>query len=387
MDADIGFYAAGPMRHTWCDETSLSLRHRVWWEGDVLHGDAACWHAATEGLEGACVAFVDSGVATAWPGIAERLHAQLAGVRHLSLRAVETVPGGEACKDGTTHAERVARACMELGVSRRGCVIGVGGGAALDAVGFGAAMAHRGVPMIRVPTTTLSQDDSAMGVKCGVNAHGQKNALGAFGAPHAVLCCERLLESLPLPHWLGGFSEAVKIALLRDPELLARVTRDAADIRARRMDAARPVLRRSAELHRAHILGGGDPFEQGTARPLDHGHWAAHRLEALSGWTLPHGQAVSIGIALDAHLAHALGLTDAAAADRTVAALRALGLPVFHPLLEPVARLAEGLEQFRQHLGGALAVPLIEEPGRFREVHDIPETAVRAAVKALASHA
>jgi 3-dehydroquinate synthase len=175
------------------------------------------------------------------------------GLDHVSLRGVETIPGGEACKDGLAHAERVARACFESGVSRRGAVIAIGGGAVLDAVGFGAAMAHRGVPVIRVPTTTLSQDDSAMGVKCGVNAFGQKNALGAFAAPHAVICCERLLASLSLEHWLGGFSEAVKIALLKDPDLLATLERDAARIRARDMHAARPVLRRCAELHRAHV--------------------------------------------------------------------------------------------------------------------------------------
>jgi len=268
-------------------------------------------------------------------------------------------------------------------VSRRGCVIAVGGGAVLDAVGLGAAMAHRGVPVIRVPTTTLSQDDSAMGVKCGVNAFGQKNALGAFGVPHAVICCERLLSTLPIEHWIGGFSEAVKIALLKDAELLGQIERDAARIRAREMDAARPVLRRSAELHRAHILQGGDPFEQGAARPLDHGHWAAHRLEALSDWKLPHGQAVAIGIALDAQIAHGMGLQEASTTRRILEVLRALGLPTTHPLLEPATRLIEGLEQFRQHLGGRLSVPLITIPGAFREVHEIPAGVVETAVRAL----
>ena len=375
------------MESAWSDAGAAPFQHRVWWEADAFHGDAACWSESLQGLEGPCIACIDDGVASVWPALAERLHAIIAMQPALQLRAVETVPGGERCKEGLAHAERVARACFDLGVSRRGAVIAIGGGAALDAVGFGAAMAHRGVPVIRVPTTTLSQDDSSMGVKCGVNAFGQKNALGAFGAPHAVICCERLLSTLPLEHWLGGFSEAVKIALLKDSELLAALERDAARIRARDMHAARPVLRRCAELHRAHILRGGDPFEQGSSRPLDHGHWAAHRLEALSGWHLAHGQAVAIGIAIDAHVSRSLGLLSAPDAARIVALLRALGLPVFHPLMQPVDPLIEGLEQFRQHLGGPLSVPLITKPGSSREVREIPARAVQEACRALAEQA
>jgi 3-dehydroquinate synthase len=326
------------------------------------------------------VAFIDSGVSAAWPGLAERLHAVVKqAAPHLTLRAVDTMPGGEPCKDGLHHAERVARACFDHGVSRRGCVIAIGGGAVLDAAGFGASMAHRGVPLVRVPTTTLAQDDSAMGVKSGVNAFNQKNALGAFGAPHAVICCERLLTTLPPEHWLGGLSEAVKIALLKDPDMLAQLERTAPAIRARDMAAAQPMIRRSAELHREHILRGGDPFEQGSARPLDHGHWAAHRLEAMSAWQVPHGQAVAIGIALDACIASELGLLTPALRDRILHLLRALGLPITHPMLLPVERLLDGLEQFRQHLGGRLAIPLITEPGAHREVQALPPSAVKAA--------
>jgi 3-dehydroquinate synthase len=371
------------MDSAWSDAGAVPFQHRVWWEADAFHDKASCWPEALRGLEGSCIACIDDGVASAWPALAERLHAIIAMHPALQLRAVETIPGGERCKEGLAHAERVARGCFDLGVSRRGAVIAIGGGAVLDAVGFGASMAHRGVPVIRVPTTTLSQDDSAMGVKCGVNAFGQKNALGAFGAPHAVICCERLLSTLPLEHWLGGFSEAVKIALLKDAQLLADIERDATAIRTREMSAARTVIRRSAELHRAHILHSGDPFEQGSSRPLDHGHWAAHRLEALSGWQVPHGEAVAVGIALDAEIACALGMLDRTVADRVLRALRALGLPTFHPLLEPADRMIEGLEQFRQHLGGRLSIPLLTGIGAVREIHEIPAKVVRQAVQGL----
>ena len=366
----------------WSSPLSLQGFHRVWWERDALHDAGHAWEAALQGIEGTCVAFVDSGVTAAWPEVAERLHACVhgAGAGQVRLGVVEVMPGGEPCKDGMREANRVAQACFDHGVSRRGAVIAVGGGAVLDAVGFGAAMAHRGVPVIRVPTTTLAQDDSAMGVKCGVNAFGQKNALGAFGVPHAVICCRRLLESLPPEHWIGGFSEAVKIALLKDEALLATIERDAPAIAGRDLDAAWPVIQRSAWLHRAHILHGGDPFEQREGRPLDHGHWAAHRLESLSGWTLPHGQAVAVGLALDAAVAHEMGWLSSDARDRVVRLLHALGLPTHHPMLEPVDRLMAGLEQFRQHLGGRLAVPLLRCVGRCEDAAELPPAAVASAV-------
>jgi 3-dehydroquinate synthase len=373
----------------WSDSLSVHARHRVWWVEDLLHDAASAWHEALAGLEGSCVAFVDSGVANAWPEVAERLHACVrdSGATGARLSAVETMPGGERCKDGTAEAMRVAQACFDHGVSRRGAVIAVGGGAVLDAVGFGAAMAHRGVPVIRVPTTTLAQDDSAMGVKCGVNAFGQKNALGAFGVPHAVLCCRRLLGSLPAEHWIGGFSEAVKISLLKDPGLLDRIERDAKRIIDRDMTASWPIVRRSAELHRGHIVQAGDPFELGSGRPLDHGHWVAHRLESLTAWALPHGQAVAVGLAVDACVACEMGWLATHKRDRIIGTLRSLGLPVFHAMLLPVERLLAGLAQFRQHLGGQLAVPLLRDMGHAQDASDIPSEAVGAAVGWLAQHA
>ena len=188
----------------WQSPLSISASHRVWWTHDALSNNGDFWREVLAGLEGHCLAFVDSGVAAAWPNLPQRLHElfQKSGAS-LHLHAIESMPGGEMCKDGLQHAERVARACFEHGVSRRGCVIAIGGGAVLDTVGFGAAMAHRGVPVIRVATSTLSQGDSAMGVKCGVNQFGHKNALGTFCAPHAVICCERLLSTLPFEHSCG----------------------------------------------------------------------------------------------------------------------------------------------------------------------------------------
>lgn len=367
---------------------------------------------AFAGVHGHCVAFIDSGVAQRWPNLARQLmdaFASLQGARvasasthanaatHQSLQDgantvqscvpvlahVEIIPGGEACKDGLQYAQRVAQLCFDHGVNRHGAVIAIGGGAVLDAVGFGAAMAHRGVRMVRVPTTTLAQDDSAMGVKCGVNMFGQKNALGCFAAPWAILCDEKFLSTLPLEHWLGGFSEVVKIALLKDAPLFEQLEACATSITARDMKVASPILRRSAWLHREHILSGGDPFEVGSARPLDHGHWSAHRLEVLSHFAIAHGQAVGIGIALDACLAVEMNLLHASVAPRIIRLLQSLQLPVWHPLLESSQELFAGLEQFRQHLGGNFAIPLVVAIGACREVTRISAQDLRQAISNL----
>ena len=365
----------------------------------------AAFAAALAQVHGHCVAFIDSGVAQSWPELAPQLMGAFAALQsthgettsHLqhrtasatsptlapSLAHVEIIPGGETCKEGLKYAERVAKICFDHGVSRHGAVIAIGGGAVLDAVGFGAAIAHRGVRMIRIPTTTLAQDDSAMGVKCGVNMFGQKNALGCFAAPWAILCDEHFLQTLTIEHWLGGFSEVVKIALLKDPHLFEQLESHAMGITSRDLKITSPILRRSAWLHREHIVQGGDPFEVGAARPLDHGHWSAHRLEALSHFAVPHGQAVSIGIALDALLAVEMRLLDASVATRIIQLLRSLQLPIWHPLLEAGEELFAGLEQFRQHLGGNFAIPLLTSIGASREVTRIKAEDFRKAVTTL----
>ena len=399
--------------HTaWSTACSAQLQHRVWWSDRVLAPGNAAFSAALAQVHGHCVAFIDSGVAQCWPKLSHELMDAFAALQQTSMAStsttahaptnnsfqhdtdsvqacnpvlshVEIIPGGEACKDGLQYAQRVAKICFDHGVSRHGAVIAIGGGAVLDAVGFGAAIAHRGVRMIRVPTTTLAQDDSAMGVKCGVNMFGHKNALGCFATPWAVLCDEQFLSTLPLQHWLGGFSEAVKIALLKDAPLFEQLETCATHIVSRDMKVAAPILQRSAWLHREHIVNGGDPFEVGSARPLDHGHWSAHRLEALSSFAVPHGQAVSIGIALDACLAVELNLLDQSVAARIIRLLQSLQLPVWHSLLESTQEIFHGLEQFRQHLGGNFAIPLLTAIGTSHEVTRISADDFRKAISML----
>ena len=209
------------------------------------------------------------------------------------------LPGGEAAKNDTEAVSRVIAAIGAHGLCRHSTVLAVGGGALLDAVGYAAAVAHRGLRLVRAPTTVLAQNDAGIGVKNGINAFGKKNFIGTFQPPAAVINDSRFLATLSLRDWRAGTAEAVKVALVRDRAFFASIEEMAPALAARQALAMQSLVRQCAELHLAHITQGGDPFERGSARPLDFGHWAAHRLEAMSDYRLRHGEAVAVGIALD----------------------------------------------------------------------------------------
>jgi 3-dehydroquinate synthase len=246
----------------------------------------------------------------------------------------------------------------------------------LDIAGLAAATAHRGVRHIRIPTTVLSQNDSGVGVKNGINAFGKKNFIGTFTPPYAVINDFDLLASLPDADKRAGYAEAVKVALIRDRVFFERLERDADALARLEPEPMRLLIERCAELHIEHITGSGDPFEFGSARPLDFGHWAAHKLEQLSHFQIRHGEAVAIGMALDVIYSRNIGLLDSGSAERALALLLRLGFVLFANELihldadrQPV--ILKGLEEFREHLGGALTLTLLKGIGQGVEVHEI----------------
>jgi 3-dehydroquinate synthase len=297
------------------------------------------------------------------------------------------VPGGEAAKRGWARARAVADRILQHRLDRQSFVVVIGGGAVLDVVGFAASLVHRGLRVVRLPTTVLAQNDSGVGVKTGVNVGG-KNLLGTFAPPFAVINDFDFLDTLPDREWRGGIAEAFKVALIKDAAFFRWLCRHAAALGRRRRPLMERLIRRCAGLHLEHIRTSGDPFELGRARPLDFGHWAAHRLEILTGYRLGHGQAVAVGIALDACYAARRGWLARADFDRLRAGLAAAGLPIWHPALERRDRrrrraLLEGLRDFREHLGGELCVTLPRGVGRKFEVHEIDEALMTRCVREL----
>jgi 3-dehydroquinate synthase len=334
-----------------------------------------------------CLVLVDDGLQKARPGLCEQIIAY-AREHARRIELVEPpahVPGGERIKNELFFVERIQERLAEHRIDRHSYAIAVGGGAVLDAVGLVAATTHRGVRHIRVPTTVLAQADSGVGVKNGVNIYGAKNFVGSFAPPFAVLNDLDLIEALPAREKTAGMAEAVKVALIRDGRFFSWLERNADALITFDKAAMARLIRRCAELHMHQIAHGGDPFETGSARPLDFGHWSAHKLETLTRHHLRHGEAVAIGIALDARYSVLAGLLAAGEDERICSLLELLGFRLWHPSLEarhPDGAFAVlgGLRDFREHLGGELTVTLLAGIGAGVEVHTMEEPLILDAI-------
>lgn len=295
------------------------------------------------------------------------------------------LPGGEVVKNDTRYFDRILEAVNKHGIDRHSYIAAVGGGSVLDLAGYASAVSHRGIKHIRIPSTVLSQNDSGVGVKNGINYFEKKNFLGTFAPPVAVFNDESLLESLSLRNWRSGISEAVKVALIKDVAFFDWLEQNASALAGRDLEAMKYLIFRCAELHMEHISG-LDPFETGSSRPLDFGHWSAHKLEQLSNFEVNHGEAVAMGMALDTLYSNLCGRLANDEAERILLLLKKLGFDLTHPLMEfgnSNNGILLGLEEFREHLGGQLTIMLLDKIGRGAEVHEIDPQVLKQASERL----
>jgi 3-dehydroquinate synthase len=322
--------------------------------------------------------FVENGLREFFPQLEGEIQDYFSDLSGLRLTGVEWLAGGEEAKRDDQVYHGAMAAIERHHIDRHSYVVVIGGGAFLDVIGFAAATGHRGVRLVRFPTTTLSQDDSGVGVKNGINAFGKKNFVGAFAVPYAVVNDFQFLHTQPELTRRAGLIEAVKVALVRDGEFFDWMEANVEGLRSLDEATLEEAVQRSAVHHAKHIAQGGDPFELGSSRPLDYGHWAAHKLEQLTDFELSHGEAVSVGVALDTLYAATVGLLDANDAERVLKVIEGLELPVWHEALElrdskGRRRVFNGLEEFREHLGGELTVLLLKETGVGVDAHEIDE--------------
>jgi 3-dehydroquinate synthase len=338
--------------------------------------------------------FIDEGVTLACPDLVTRIaryaehHADAMEI----VGEVVIVPGGEAVKNQHGCVEHILRDLSARRIDRQSYAIAIGGGAMLDAAGFAAAIFHRGVRHIRLPTTVLAQDDSGVGVKNAINAFGYKNLLGTFAPPFAVINDAAFLDKLSERDKRAGLAEGVKVALIRDAEFFRWLESNCSALVRFEVAAVDELVRRCAGLHMRQIAHGGDPFESGSARPLDFGHWAAHKLEVLTRHELRHGEAVAIGIALDTRYSVLAGLLPDADGARVHRLLAGLGFRLWDDALDlhdekGRRRLLAGLAEFQEHLGGELTITLLEGIGRGIEVHEMHEPLVENVVRWLKAQA
>lgn len=356
----------------------VTFKHRIVFTRDAFApGNVALGEILEEGGGRRVMAVIESNVAAAWPLLANQVQAYLEATG-LDLRAVDVLPGGEVVKADDSLVRRIWERIDSCHIDRHSFLIAIGGGAFLDAVGYAAATAHRGVRLVRFPTTTLSQDDSGVGVKCAINHFGKKNWVGSFGVPFAVVNDFAFLHSQDEATRRAGLIEAVKVALVKDAEFFHWIEANVEGLALLDPDLLEACVERSALHHARHIAQGGDPFECGSSRPLDFGHWAAHKIEALSGYELDHAHAVAVGLALDTLYSAKVGLLPPAAAERILRVVESLHLPLTHESLDlrgagGKRRVFDGLEEFREHLGGCLTVLLLTAPGTGIDIHEMDE--------------
>ncbi|MFK7909794.1 MAG: 3-dehydroquinate synthase [Akkermansiaceae bacterium] len=320
------------------------------------------------------LAFIDQGVADAFPQLQAELENYMERMPGFVSRGTITYQGGEDCKRDANTLQAAWDAIEEAGIDRHSYIICIGGGAFLDVIGLAAATAHRGIRLVRFPTTALSQDDSGVGVKNGINAYAKKNFLGTFAVPYAVVNDFTFLHGQPEVERRAGLVEAVKVALVKDSGFFHWIEDNIEQLSALHPHTLEEAVERSALLHASHIAYGGDPFETGSSRPLDFGHWAAHKMEQLTDFELTHADAVGVGVALDSLYSWKTGRLDEASAMRILRVLKQLKLPTWHASLEMKAddgtrAVFKGLDEFREHLGGQLTVLLLKDLGKGEDVH------------------
>ncbi len=315
---------------------------------------------------------IDSGVIENHPTLTSQIDSYFSQHKDIMLKSGDcfSIPGGEIAKQDFKYINQIYQLIAEKKICRHSFVVVIGGGAVIDAVGYAVATAHRGVRLIRFPTTVLAQNDAGLGVKNAINFDNRKNFIGTFSPPWGVICDYNFLSSLNSSDKRAGMAEAIKIALVKDKGFFDFLYMQRHTLANFEDQPLQTLIEQCAKLHLEHIAKSGDPFEQGSARPLDFGHWIAHKLEELSHNEIRHGEAVAIGIAIDSHYSYQLGWLSEEELKQILELLTTLGFVVNAPLLNKV-NLEAALDEFRQHLGGILTITLLKKIGVGQEVESI----------------
>ena len=282
---------------------------------------------------------------------------------------VVTARDGERDKTLST-VESYCRAFVEAGLTRADAVIAVGGGTVTDAVGLAAALYHRGVPVIHLPTTLLAQVDASVGGKTAVNLPEGKNLVGVYWQPAAVLCDTDYLHTLPVRELLSGYGEIARCAFI-----------GAGDLRGRPLHQQ---IAASVSLKASVVAR--DERDNGVRHLLNYGHTLAHAIERATDFGWRHGEAVAVGTVFAGRLAHALGRVDEARAVEHEEVVAGFGLPTWLPSGVPVETLALFMRRDKKAQGGSGGFTFVlDGPGGPGTVRAVPESVIRSVLAAMPS--
>ena len=311
---------------------------------------------------------------TVAPLYAPRLENALRAAGATSILRI-AFPDGEAFKTWQT-LDRVFEALLQARADRKTVLVALGGGVVGDITGFAAATYQRGIAHLQVPTTLLAQVDSSVGGKTAINHSLGKNMVGAFHQPAAVVADTATLATLPPREYAAGLAEVVKYGAISDLDFLAWIEANVDRLHARHPESLAHAIRRSCEIKAAIVAE--DEREEGARALLNFGHTFGHAIESAAGYgAILHGEAVATGMALAARFSARLGRVPAADAERLVALLERLRLPVDAPHF-PRETWLEYMGRDKKNEGGRITLILLEALGRAVVVRDTPATELDA---------
>jgi 3-dehydroquinate synthase len=302
------------------------------------------------------------------------------GLAELGIRTdLYIVPMGETSKS-SVQLLRLWDWMLEHRADRRSVILAVGGGVAGDLAGFAAATYQRGIRLVQVPTTLLSQVDSSVGGKTGINLAGGKNMVGAFWQPILVAIDTDTLNSLPPREYLSGFAEVIKYGVIQRPDLFAWLEQNAAKLVARDAQAMTHAISESC-LTKAEVVGEDERETSGRRAILNYGHTFAHAIEATAGYgKFLHGEAVAIGMQMAAKFAANRGMLETPLLERQTSLLRAFRLPVSWDGADPKA-MFEVMRSDKKNEHGTLKLVLPTELGSVQMIDNATEEEVIQAIR------
>jgi 3-dehydroquinate synthase len=291
------------------------------------------------------------------------------GLGSKNIHATHLMDDAESAKNLFT-LEKLSRSLVRSGIDRHALIIAVGGGVVGDVAGFAASTCQRGVALVQIPTTLISQVDSAVGGKTGVNLPEGKNLVGTFYPARLVLVDSAMLKPLPERQYRGGLAEVIKYGIIADAKLFAYLEKNFDAVLRRDPAALAYIIPRSLEI-KAQVVS-RDERESGLREILNFGHTFGHALESLTNYRVyQHGEAVAWGMMAAALLGHEIGLTPADEVSRIVSLVRRMGpLPPWPNV--PPKKLIEAMRSDKKTRAGKLRLVLAPKIGKAESHDDVP---------------